>query len=56
MAQMETDFRRSLVWGAANHTNTDNPHVHVVVRGLDADGYDLTIDGRYIREGLRSRA
>ena len=56
MAQMETDLRRPLVWGAVNHWNTDNPHVHVVVRGLDADGHDLTIDGRYIREGLRSRA
>ncbi len=53
---METDLRRPLVWGAVNHWNTDNPHVHVVVRGLDADGHDLTIDGRYIREGLRSRA
>ena len=56
MAQMETDLGRKLVWGAVNHWNTDNPHVHVVVRGLDADGHDLTIDGRYISEGLRSRA
>ena len=56
MAQMETDLGRKLVWGAVNHWNTDNPHVHVVVRGLDADGHDLTIDGRYIAEGVRGRA
>ena len=56
MTQMESDLGRKLVWGAVNHWNTDNPHVHVVVRGLDADGHDLTIDGRYISEGLRGRA
>src|SRR5450432_3583756 len=56
MTQMEADLGRKLVWGAVNHWNTDNPHVHVVVRGLDADGHDLTIDGRYIAEGLRGRA
>jgi type IV secretory pathway VirD2 relaxase len=56
MSQMESDLGRKLVWGAVNHWNTDNPHIHVVVRGLDADGRDLTIDGRYISEGLRGRA
>ena len=56
IAQMETDLGRKLVWGAVNHWNTDNPHVHVVVRGLDAEGRDLKIDGRYIGEGLRGRA
>jgi type IV secretory pathway VirD2 relaxase len=56
VAQMEHDLGRKLVWGAVNHWNTDNPHVHIVVRGLDADGHDLTIDGRYIATGVRSRA
>jgi type IV secretory pathway VirD2 relaxase len=56
MSQMEVDLGRKLVWGSVNHWNTDNPHVHIVVRGLDADGHDLTIDGRYIAEGLRGRA
>ena len=53
MTQMEADLGRKLVWGAVNHWNTDNPQVHLVDRGLDANGHDLTIDGRYIGEGLR---
>ena len=56
MTWVEADLGRKLIWGAVNHWNTDNPHVHVVVRGLDADGHDLAIDGRYIAEGLRGRA
>jgi type IV secretory pathway VirD2 relaxase len=56
MVQMERDLGRKLVWGGVNHWNTDNPHVHIIVRGLDADGQDLTIDGQYIARGIRSRA
>ena len=56
MAQVEADIGRKLVWGAVNHHDTDNPHVHIVVRGLDADGADVTIDRRYISEGIRWRA
>lgn len=56
MAQVQADLRRPLVWGAVNHWNTDNPHVHVIVRGLDQVGRDVTIDGRYLSEGMRSRA
>lgn len=56
MAQVQADLGRVLVWGAVNHWNTDNPHVHVIVRGVDEDGRDVTIDGRYLSEGMRSRA
>jgi type IV secretory pathway VirD2 relaxase len=56
MAQVQADLGRPLVWAAVNHWNTDNPHVHVIVRGLDEAGRDVTIDGRYLSEGMRSRA
>ncbi len=56
MAQVQADLGRVLVWGAVNHWNTDNPHVHVIVRGIDEAGHDVTIDGRYLSEGMRSRA
>ncbi len=56
MAQVQADLGRVLVWGAVNHWNTDNPHVHVIVRGIDEAGHDVTIDGRYLAEGMRSRA
>jgi type IV secretory pathway VirD2 relaxase len=56
MAQVQADLGRVLVWGAVNHWNTDNPHVHVIVRGIDKAGRDVTIDGRYLAEGMRNRA
>ena len=56
MGQVEKDVGRRLLWAAVNHHNTDNPHVHIVVRGVDADGEDLRIDGRYIGQELGWRA
>jgi type IV secretory pathway VirD2 relaxase len=56
MAQVEKVTGRRLIWGAVNHHNTDNPHVHIVVRGVDRDGDDLRIDGPYIARGMRWRA
>ena len=46
MAQVEKDTGRRLVWAAVNHHNTDGPHVHLVIRGVDRDGHDLRIDGK----------
>jgi type IV secretory pathway VirD2 relaxase len=56
MAQVQADLGRVLIWGAVNHWNTENPHVHVIVRGVDEAGRDVTIDGRYLAVGMRSRA
>ncbi len=54
--QMETDFGSRLDWVAVDHWNTDNPHVHLLVRGVDEKGADLVISRDYISRGLRSRA
>lgn len=56
MAQMERDLDTKLDWVAVDHWNTDNPHVHVLVRGVADDGADLVIDRAYISHGLRERA
>ncbi len=56
MAQVERDLGRRLIWAAVNHHNTDNPHIHIVVRGVDQDGADLRIDRRYISQEIRWRA
>jgi type IV secretory pathway VirD2 relaxase len=56
MSQVETDLGRELRWAAVCHYNTDNPHVHVVVRGVDVRGDDVRIDRDYISSGLRLRA
>src|SRR5258708_38379320 len=54
--QMEVDRGTRLDWVAVDHWNTDNPHVHLLVRGVDEAGADLVISRDYISQGLRSRA
>ncbi len=56
MAQVQKDLGTELDWIAVDHWNTDNPHVHVILRGRADDGKDLVIARDYIREGLRGRA
>lgn len=55
-SQMEADLGTRLDWVAVDHWNTDNPHVHLLVRGVDERGADLVISRDYISRGLRSRA
>ncbi|MEO7247352.1 MAG: DUF3363 domain-containing protein [Novosphingobium sp.] len=56
MDDMAHDLGTRLDWVAVDHWNTDNPHVHILVRGRDDAGKDIVIDRDYIRAGLRSRA
>jgi type IV secretory pathway VirD2 relaxase len=56
MAQAEKDLGTKLEWVAVDHWNTDNPHIHVIVRGRADDGCDLVIDRDYIKSGMRNRA
>jgi type IV secretory pathway VirD2 relaxase len=56
VAQMERDLGTSLDWVAVDHWNTDNPHVHLMMRGIAEDSSDLVISRDYISRGLRSRA
>ncbi|TRC89068.1 DUF3363 domain-containing protein [Mesorhizobium sp. WSM4303] len=56
MAQVEKDLGTKLDWLAVDHWNTDNPHVHVILRGRADDGQDLVISRDYIKDGMRGRA
>ena len=56
MADAARDLGTNLDWIAVDHWNTDNPHVHVLVRGRADDGKDLVISRDYISHGLRQRA
>ena len=56
MADAERDLGTALDWVAVDHWNTDNPHVHILVRGRADDGQDLVISRDYISRGFRSRA
>ena len=49
MADAERDLGTKLDWVAVDHWNTDNPHIHVLVRGRADDGEDLVISRDYIQ-------
>jgi len=56
MSRMEADLGTHLDWVAVDHWDTDNPHTHVVLRGVDATGENLVIARDYIAHGMRGRA
>ena len=56
VGQMESDLGTRLDWAALDHWNTDNPHVHLIVRGADGRGRELRIHPDYISHGMRERA
>jgi type IV secretory pathway VirD2 relaxase len=56
MLDVERDLGTKLDWLAVDHWNTDNPHVHVLIRGRADDGQDLVISREYISRGFRDRA
>jgi type IV secretory pathway VirD2 relaxase len=56
MARVERDLGRKLEWAAVNHHDTEHPHAHIVIRGVDRDDRELRLDRSYISNGLRWRA
>jgi type IV secretory pathway VirD2 relaxase len=56
MTDVARDLGTRLDWIAVDHWNTDNPHIHVLIRGCAEDGQDLVISRDYISRGFRDRA
>jgi type IV secretory pathway VirD2 relaxase len=56
MADAERDLGTKLDWVGVDDWNTDNPHVHVLIRGRGDDGENLVISRDYISRGFRARA
>lgn len=56
MAQVEQDLGTRLDWVAVDHFNTEHPHTHIALRGVDDRGANLVIAREYISHGLRERA
>jgi type IV secretory pathway VirD2 relaxase len=56
MTYVARDLGSKLDWIAVDHWNTDNPHIHVLIRGRAEDGQDLVISRDYISRGFRDRA
>jgi type IV secretory pathway VirD2 relaxase len=54
--QMERDLGTELEWVAAEHHNTEHPHVHVVIRGVRDSGEVLRLNRGYVQQGIRGIA
>ncbi len=56
MTRMERDLRIELEWVAVIHYNTEHPHAHIALRGMDQRGKPLRLPREYVKSGIRSRA
>lgn len=56
MADLESRLGTRLEWLGVSHFDTDNPHAHVLVRGVRTTGEDLFIPSRLISHGIREQA
>lgn len=56
MARAETALGAKLEWFAVDHFDTDNPHTHIVLRGVHEDGRDLVIPREFVQHGFRNAA
>src|SRR5579863_2430605 len=56
MDRVERDLRVGIEWIAVAHFNTEHPHVHVALRGVDADSQPLHLQREYVKSGIRSIA
>jgi type IV secretory pathway VirD2 relaxase len=56
VATLESDFGTKLQWLGVAHYDTDNPHLHLLVRGKDDQGGDLVINREYMSHGMRLQA
>jgi hypothetical protein len=56
MERMERDLGTKLEWVAIIHRNTEHPHVHVALRGIDERGIALRLPREYIKNGIRQHA
>jgi type IV secretory pathway VirD2 relaxase len=53
VAGMEQDLGTTLEWVAIDHHNTDDAHIHLLIRGVRDNGKVLNLDRDYIMSGLR---
>lgn len=56
MARASVDLARPLQWLAVAHYDTEHPHVHVALRGVDAQGKLYRLPPGYIKSGFRAQA
>ena len=56
MKRMESHLQVSLEWIAVAHFNTEHPHLHIALRGLDRNGEEFKLPRDYVKSGLREIA
>jgi hypothetical protein len=56
MKRMTRDLDTRLEWAAVLHYNTDNPHVHIALRGVRENGKSFRLERDYVKHGIRSIA
>jgi type IV secretory pathway VirD2 relaxase len=56
MRRAEVALGSKLQWVAVDHWDTDNPHTHIILRGVRSDGRDLIIPREFVQHGFRSVA
>ena len=56
MRRAELALGSRLEWVAVDHWDTDNPHTHIILRGVRDDGRDLIIPREFVQHGFRSVA
>ena len=54
--RLERELDTPLEWVAVTHHNTDQPHAHLLIRGVRAGGRDLTLPRDVVGERLREWA
>jgi type IV secretory pathway VirD2 relaxase len=54
--EMQRDLDTKLQWMGVAHYDTDDPHVHLLIRGKTSKGEDLVISRDYISHGMRLQA
>jgi type IV secretory pathway VirD2 relaxase len=56
MRRIEQSLLTKLEWVAVVHHNTEHPHVHIALRGLDDRGGALRLPRAFIKSGIRRHA
>jgi hypothetical protein len=56
MKHLEMSEGREFKWAAAVHYDTEHPHAHILVRGVDEAGRDVSFSRDTIGHGMRGQA
>jgi type IV secretory pathway VirD2 relaxase len=56
MKQVERSLQTRLEWVAVIHHNTEHPHVHIALRGIDERGAALRLPRSFVQFGIRQLA